>query len=296
VPDLVSVVVPVFNGRAHLPEMLESVTQQTHHALDIVLVDGGSTDGSARWLDSCDDPRVRVIHRPQGTGAASNWTAACQQARGAFVKVLCQDDLLHPLAIERQLSDLQSHPSAVMAVARRDIVDARGQTLLRRQGGAHLRMGEIRGDDAIRAAYLTGTNVLGEPLAVLFRYEPLMACLPWNDMDPLMLDLEMYARVARGRAIVVRNDSVGAFRVSTSSWSTRLAREQVRQFSNWQQTYADTAVPPPTWIERVRANTGVRLRAALRRGAYRWLAVRGSLQSPPPASATALDDAQAPEH
>lgn len=260
--------------------MLDSVRAQTYRDLDIVLVDGGSTDGSREWLDAVRDPRVRVVHMPPGTSAAANWTAACNESTGGFVKLLCQDDLLHPTGIERQVADMQSHTTAVMAVAQRDIIDAHGRTLLRRQGGARLSSGVMDGDAAIRAAYVTGTNVLGEPLAVLFRRERLLECLPWNDTDPLMLDLEMYARVAHGQSVVVRRESVGAFRVSSSSWSTRLAAEQVRQFSHWQQGFAASATPPPRGYERARAYAGLHTRAALRRGAYRWLAMRGALQSP----------------
>lgn len=275
-----SIVIPVFNGMAHLPATIDSALAQTYKPLEIVIADGGSTDGSREWLARLDDPRVKFFQDETPSGAAANWTRVCELSQGTYVKLLCQDDLLTPTAIERQVADLHGHPDAVLAVAQRDIVDANGQTVLKRQGCSGLANSQMSGDAAMRTLYLFGANVFGEPLTVLFRRDALIAHLPWSDRLPLMLDVSMYAKVVRGEQIVVRKESVGAFRVSTSSWSTRLAKDQLRQFSEWQRQYASTAVPEPTAAERRRAALGVRMKTAARRGVYAWLSMRGSLRSP----------------
>jgi hypothetical protein len=87
----------------------------------------------------------------------------------------------------------------------------------------------------------------------------------------------MYAKVALTGDIVVRKESVGAFRVSTSSWSTRLVKQQVEQFRRWQQEYA--AMNLPTKAEQRRATLGLHAQATLRRAAYRWLSLKGSFSS-----------------
>ena len=277
---LVSVVVPVFNGLPHLRDLTESLLAQSHTDLDIVFTEGGSSDESPAYLATITDPRVRVITMPKGTSAAANWTAASEAARGDLVKLVCQDDLLHPDAIATQAGDLLAHPTAVMAVAQRDVVDAAGQVLYPRRGCAGLTNGVMRGSDVMQAAYLQGTNVLGEPVAVMFRQDALRLALPWDDTDPFLLDLALYAKVAREGDVVVRKESIGAFRVSTSSWSTRLIGEQVRQFERWQHAYARSLPVPPSALQRARAKAGLHTQALLRRGAYRWLALKGKLQTP----------------
>ncbi len=275
---LVSIVVPVFNGMPHLRELTDSLLAQTHVDLDIVFSEGGSTDESPAFLGGLTDPRVRIIHQ-EGTGAAGNWTTATQAARADFIKLVCQDDLLAPDAIERQLADLVQNPHAVMSIGQRDIIDAKGKVLYARRGLAGVKGEEISGPDLIRTCYLQGTNVIGEPLTVLFRSSALKAAMPWDDSNPLMLDLSTYSKVAPLGSVIARHESLGAFRVSTSSWSTRLVKLQLEQTKQWQHEYAATANPRPSSLERTRAFAGRHLQTALRRAAYTVLKLKGSFNS-----------------
>ncbi len=276
---LASVVVPVFNGLPHLRDLVDALLAQDYPDLEFVFTEGGSTDGSPQFLASLTDPRIRVVTMPAGTSAAGNWTAATQQAHGEFIKLVCQDDLITPKAISQQVADLLAHPTAVMAIAPRDIVDARGQVLYANRGCQGLHAGLHQGSDVIHSCYLRGANVIGEPLAVLFRREPVLACMPWDDSNPLMLDVSLYAKVAPLGDVVVRRNSVGAFRVSTSSWSTRLAKVQRQQFAHWQHEYAATLPAPPSTVDRARARLGMEQQALLRRAAYTVLRLKGSFAS-----------------
>jgi glycosyltransferase involved in cell wall biosynthesis len=280
VSALVSVVVPVYNGMPHLRELTASILNQTHRELDIVFSDGGSTDGSLDFLRQIEDPRVRLMTLEPGLGAAANWTACTLAARADFIKLVCQDDLLGLDAIERQLKALQADPEAVMAIACRDIIDARGQTLYRDRGLAGLSGSRMAGDAVIRACYLKGTNVIGEPLTVLFRSDALRNAMPWDDSNPLMLDLSTYSKVAPQGIVVIDRNSVGAFRVSTSSWSTRIVTLQLEQTKQWQHEYARTISATVSRSDRFRAFMGRHMQTNLRRIAYRVLRAKGAFVSP----------------
>lgn len=275
---LVSVVVPVYNGLPHLTDLVASLLAQDYPDLEIVFSEGGSTDGSAEYLAALDDPRIRVI-TPDAPGAARNWTAATEAARGEFVKLVCQDDLIIPTAITKQVHDLQTHPSAVMAIAPRDIIDAKGHVLYAKRGCQGLVPGLHHGTDVIRDCYLKGANIIGEPLTVLFAKDAITASLPWDDSNPLMLDVTQYTKVAPTGDVVVRDESIGAFRVSNSSWSTRLANVQRAQFARWQRDYAASQQTPPTRMERTRAWLGMEKNALMRRAAYRVLRMKGAFDS-----------------
>lgn len=277
--SLASVVVPVFNGMPHLRDLVAALLAQEYPDLEIVFSDGGSTDGSLEYLKSIDDPRVRVMTIPAGSGAAANWTAVTEASRGEFIKLVCQDDLITPDAVSRQVAALQAAPTAVMVIAPRDIIDARGNILYAKRGCQGLTPGLHSGADVIHRCYVRGANIIGEPLTVLFRREPLLASMPWDDSNPLMLDVTQYAKVAPHGDVVVEAESAGAFRVSDSSWSTRLANVQREQFARWQRGYAASLPHPPGRLVRIRAWIGMEQQALLRRAAYRVLRIKGAFRS-----------------
>ena len=262
----------------HLATLTDALLAQDYPDLEIVFSEGGSTDGSSEFLTTIDDPRVRVI-TPDAPGAARNWTAATEAAQGEFIKLVCQDDLITPDAITKQVQDLTSNPTAVMAFAPRDIIDAKGNVLYAKRGCQGLKPGLHSGASVINNCYTKGANIIGEPLTVLFRREQLLASMPWDDSNPLMLDVTQYAKVAPKGDVVVRDESIGAFRVSNSSWSTRLANVQREQFARWQREYAASLAAPPTAVHKARAWIGMEKNALMRRVAYRILRMRGAFNS-----------------
>ena len=65
---LISVIIPVYNVEKYLPQCLESVCRQTYNALEIILIDDGSTDSSGQIADEyvAKDDRIKVIHKKNG--------------------------------------------------------------------------------------------------------------------------------------------------------------------------------------------------------------------------------------
>jgi GT2 family glycosyltransferase len=95
---LFSVVVPVFNRRGLLSQTLQSVLEQRATDFEVVVVDDGSTDGSADVARSFGG-KVRVVEGPNGgAGAARNCGA--QVSRGRYLAFLDSDDLWFPWTLE----------------------------------------------------------------------------------------------------------------------------------------------------------------------------------------------------
>lgn len=96
---LVSVVVPVYDVEAWLPQCLASLVAQTHTRWEAVVVDDGSPDGSGALADAwaAREPRIRVVHTHNGgLGAARN--EGMRHVRGDYVTFLDSDDVLPPTA------------------------------------------------------------------------------------------------------------------------------------------------------------------------------------------------------
>lgn len=113
---LVSVVIPVFNGERHLGEALASVLTQSHRALEVLVVDDGSTDGSIDVARRAADRRCRCLRQArQGAAAARNLGAG--EAQGMLLAFLDADDLWLPDKLELQVRALAADPALDMVFA-----------------------------------------------------------------------------------------------------------------------------------------------------------------------------------
>lgn len=109
---LVSVVMPVYNGRRYLEAAVKSIQEQDYESLELVIVDDGSTDGSSVIADelAAADGRIRVVHQPNA-GHAGAMNAGLAAARGEFAAVLDCDDEALPGRLERQVRALLDDPT-----------------------------------------------------------------------------------------------------------------------------------------------------------------------------------------
>jgi glycosyltransferase involved in cell wall biosynthesis len=109
--QLVSVCIPCHNAAPYVAQAIESVLAQTWQAVEIIVVDDGSTDDSGSILDAYASSNLRVIHQDnRGQCVAAN--RAFAEARGDLIKFFDADDLLAPELIERQVHRLNGRTDA----------------------------------------------------------------------------------------------------------------------------------------------------------------------------------------
>lgn len=109
----VSVVIPCYNARRYVDATLRSVAAQQWPDIEVIVVDDGSTDGSAQHIEAA-HPSVRVLRQPnQGVAAARN--AGIAAARGDWIAFLDADDLWLPGKLAAQFELLGRSAGARMA-------------------------------------------------------------------------------------------------------------------------------------------------------------------------------------
>lgn len=132
---LVSVVVPAFNQADYLSQALRSALAQTHEALEIIVVDDGSTDHTREVCAALNDPRIRYHHQANdGTKGISARNQAMLLARGEWIALLDQDDLWAPAKIEKQLARAAQQPDAGAVFCRVRFIDGEGRVTGEQQG------------------------------------------------------------------------------------------------------------------------------------------------------------------
>lgn len=105
---LVSVIVPVFNGEKYLREAVESILSQSYRTIEVIVVDDGSTDGSAEAAKFF-APQVRYVFQSHGgVGAALNHGISLSQ--GSFLAFLDADDIWVEDKLARQMTVLDNDP------------------------------------------------------------------------------------------------------------------------------------------------------------------------------------------
>ena len=114
-PPLVSVLVPAYNAAKTIGETLASACSQTHARLEIIVVDDGSVDETARLVlqAASEDPRIRLV-KQANAGVATARNTALAHATGEFVAPLDADDVWRPTKIERQLKRILGNSNVGM--------------------------------------------------------------------------------------------------------------------------------------------------------------------------------------
>lgn len=133
--DLISVIVPVYNVAPFLPQCLDSILTQDYRALEVLLIDDGSQDGSGAVCDEYArrDSRVRVLHQKNaGAGAAKN--AGLRAAAGEYLSFVDSDDFLEPGAYSSMLQLMKEAQADVAHCAFRDVYRDRTEDQISGQG------------------------------------------------------------------------------------------------------------------------------------------------------------------
>jgi glycosyltransferase involved in cell wall biosynthesis len=277
VTPLVSVVIPVYNCAAYIDATMQSILAQTLHDFELVVSDNASTDGTWEALQRYTvDSRVRLARMPSNVGSVENFKHVINLGTGEFIKLVCADDVLYPNNLEVLVRELTAHPSAVLAVSSRDVIDASGRIVLRNRGLAGLR-GEISGTEAIRRSVLSGTNIYGEPPSALFRRAALVDAGGWDCRFPYLADLATYSAVllqSNGNLVAVPQP-LWAFRISASQQSVKTQiRTQAGQVINF---FRELAADNPGLLDQrhlLVGSTRAHLNALARHVVYRQLGRR----------------------
>ena len=127
-PDqaLVSIVMPVYEVEDFLDASVEAALAQTHHRIEVILVDDGSEDTSPaicdRWAQR--DARVHAVHQRNG-GVSKARNTGLAQAKGDFIYFMDPDDTMAPDLVETCLAAMRDH-QADLVMFRFDTIDEEG--------------------------------------------------------------------------------------------------------------------------------------------------------------------------
>jgi glycosyltransferase involved in cell wall biosynthesis/SAM-dependent methyltransferase len=280
--SLVSVLMPAYNPGPYLAPAIESVLRQTHGALELLVVDDGSTDGSAAVLEglAARDARVRCLAHPgrENRGMSASRSLALRHARGEHVALLDADDVWLPTKLEHQLAELRAHPTAAFLEA--PVLEWHSWTG-RPEDAARDRLvstglpgGVVFEPPELLRTLLRRPDSAPWPSSMLVRRDAFLACTPEDEFRDVYEDQVWYAKLCLAYGGVhfgscqTRHRKHATSATATADRDGREARGRVR-YLEWLERFLDA-----------RDHRDPELRAAL---ADALQHARAQLQPPAPA-------------
>ena len=216
---LVSILICLYNGRRYIGDTLRSVFAQTFQDFEVIVVDDGSTDGSAAYVAEAfrDDRLTLVRQENRGQGAALQ--RAITHARGRWLAFLDHDDLWTPEKLERQLREAAAVPQAALVFSDCLLIDSDGRAFRRVSDQfdfSAIKLDGIHGYDDLlrRGCFITMSTVMARTAAV-------RRVGGVNPAYRYVLDYDLWLRIARLHPIHYVPEVLGSWRVHDQQFTQR---------------------------------------------------------------------------
>lgn len=215
----VSVILPAHNAARFVAGAVRSVLAQTHGALELIVVDDASTDGTAAQVQAFADERVTLLRLAANGGVSAARNLALARASAPIVAFMDADDECLPERLETQLAFLRTNPDVDVVGSWIFAVDEAGRPL----GYRSYPCGH---EDIVRR--LPIASPLAMP-SVMARKAPLLAAGGFDSRLDLVEDYDLWNRLAlRGRHFANCPQALVRYRLHAGAAKARALRRQLR--------------------------------------------------------------------
>jgi GT2 family glycosyltransferase len=218
----VSVVIPAYNACQTLADALDSVAAQDFPALEAVVADDASSDGTAdlarRWASAQRGCTIQVLQRGTNGGPAAARNCGIAAARGEWVAFLDADDVWLPWKLRSQLELVGQHPHAVAFCGGMELVRCDGASRTRAVAEAAGKPVAAPGSRLISLEVLSTYNPVVTS-TVLVRKDALAAVGGFDEQFRGPEDYDLWLRLAARQPLVMINTPLVRYRTRADGLS-----------------------------------------------------------------------------
>lgn len=227
--NLISVLIPSYNAEKTISYTIESVLNQSYKNFELIIVDDKSTDNTINLILKYNDPRIKLFINEKNLGFHGNWNKVLSKASGKYIKILPDDDLLEPSALEMQFDVLEKFPNVVLVASKRYIINENNKVILTR-GKQFCNVNPCSYKDIIKPLYRFGSNPIGEPGNVLIRAENIkFNNINFDGTHPHYIDLDFYVKILKTGDYYYIDKILSSFRVWGKSYSVSNSKENFKE-------------------------------------------------------------------
>ncbi len=205
----VAVVMTVHNGFPYLPEAMGSIFNQSYSDYEFIVVNDGSSDETASYLDSLDDPRLQVVHQPRG-GQNRAAHRAILAATAQYVARMDCDDVADSGRLAKQVAFLDANPEVGLLGSQ---ITRRGET------GSGLQSRFPTKHDAIVADLIHNRHSMCNP-ATMFRRQLYLDTGGYWEHN-IAEDWDMFLRIGERSKLANLDEALLSYRFHTTSINGR---------------------------------------------------------------------------
>jgi len=195
---IISLCMPTYNRAGMVREAIDSILAQTFADFELIVSDNASTDGTEDVIRSYKDPRIVYSCNPTNIGCHHNINKCLSLAKGEFIGIFMDDDIMMPDNLSQKMALFRKHPSVGLVHSKYHVIDGAGALVRSNTNWGH---GPDRDTDVVEDGQevlkqmLLSRNIINMPTVVFRRccYEQLGG---FDDAFAHADDWEYWMRIA----------------------------------------------------------------------------------------------------
>lgn len=213
---LISVIIPAFNADLYIQKALESVCNQSHENLEIIVIDDGSTDRTKDIIEKFEDSRILLISR-ENRGLIATLNEAIEISRGDYIARMDADDICLSTRLETQVQYLRKHNNIGLLFTGIEYIDENGRKLKEKVS--------IKSRKLEPVELLFGCPVC-HPTAMFDMTKLKKSDIQYDKAYCLAEDFELWTRLVNITEIGIINEVLFKYRIHPNSITSKHSEKQ----------------------------------------------------------------------